>query len=296
MDVFPPAALGALAALGSACTWAITGLLVRSLAPTFNSVAINAIRTTAGGAALLGCLLLVAGGDGLLRISAASFGFLAVSIVFAITIGDTVFFESARALGVARAMTVSMTYPLIAAALASAFLGETVTAGLLAGAVLTIVGLVLIVTGRATDDPVPERLWLGVGAASVAALAWAISVVLMRPPLREMDAVTAQAVRLPLAAASLWLMPWARGAVGRLVASDRSVLVRMAVLSGLTAVSSVLFVAGLKYAGVAVATVLSSTAPMFAMPLGYVFLGERLSRRAVVGTVFAVAGIVVLQL
>jgi len=64
VDVFSPAGLGALAALGSACTWAVTSLIVRSLAPTFTSAAINAIRTTVGGAALLACVLLVSGGDG----------------------------------------------------------------------------------------------------------------------------------------------------------------------------------------------------------------------------------------
>jgi drug/metabolite transporter (DMT)-like permease len=295
VDVFSSTGLGALAALGSACTWAVTSLIVRSLAPTFTSAAINAIRTTVGGAVLLACVLLVSGSDGFLRMSAASFGFLAVSIVLAMTIGDTIFFESAKVLGVARALTVSMTYPLMAAALAAIFLGEVVTSRLLAGAVLTLGGLLLIVTGRAEGTAAPRRLWFGVGAASVAAVAWALSAVLMGPPLQEMDAVTAQAVRLPLAAASLWVTPWARGAVGRLVSSDRSVLVRIAVLSGLTALSSVLFVAGLKYAGVAMATVLSSTAPMFAIPLGYLFLGERLSRRAILGTVLTVAGIAVLR-
>jgi drug/metabolite transporter (DMT)-like permease len=296
VDVFSPAGLGALAALGSACTWAITSLIVRSLAPTFNSVAINAIRTTVGGAALLGGLILVEGGDGLLRVSAASFGFLAASILLAMTIGDTIFFESTKVLGVGRALTVSMVYPLIAAVLATVFLGELVTSRLLAGALLTVGGLLLIVTGRTQGDVAPQRLWFGVGAAALAALAWAISSVLMGPPLREMDAVTAQAVRLPLAAASLWVTPWARGAVARLVASDASVVLRVVVLSGLTAVSSVLFVAGLKYAGVAMATVLSSTAPMFAIPLGYLFLGERLSRRTVLGALLTVAGIAVLQL
>lgn len=295
MDVFSSTGLGALAALGSACTWAVTSLIVRSLAPTFTSAAINAIRTTVGGAVLLACVLLVSGSDGFLRMSAASFGFLAVSIVLAMTIGDTIFFESAKVLGVARALTVSMTYPLMAAALATIFLGEVVTSRLLAGAVLTLGGLLLIVTGRTAGTAAPRRLWFGVGAASVAAVAWALSAVLMGPPLQEMDAVTAQAVRLPLAAASLWVTPWTRGAVGRLVSSDRSVLVRIAVLSGLTALSSVLFVAGLKYAGVAMATVLSSTAPMFAIPLGYLFLGERLSRRAILGTVLTVAGIAVLR-
>jgi drug/metabolite transporter (DMT)-like permease len=63
-----------------------------------------------------------------------------------------------------------------------------------------------------------------------------------------------------------------------------------------TAVSSVLYGASVKYAGVAVASVLSSTAPLFAVPLGVVFLGERLPRLALVGTAVTMIGIVVLRL
>jgi drug/metabolite transporter (DMT)-like permease len=57
-----------------------------------------------------------------------------------------------------------------------------------------------------------------------------------------------------------------------------------------------MFVAGLKHAGVTVATVLSSTAPLFALPLGVVFLGESAPRSAVLGTLVTVIGIVVLGL
>jgi len=70
----------------------------------------------------------------------------------------------------------------------------------------------------------------------------------------------------------------------------------MGALSIVTAFSSVLFVASLKYAGVTVGAVLSSTAPLFAIPLGVMFLGERVSPAIVVGAIIAVAGIVVLQL
>ena len=76
----------------------------------------------------------------------------------------------------------------------------------------------------------------------------------------------------------------------------RGPLLRFAALSVITAGSSVLFVASLKYAGVAVGSVLSATAPLFAIPLGVVFLGERLSVATVLGALLAVAGIVVLQL
>jgi drug/metabolite transporter (DMT)-like permease len=47
---------------------------------------------------------------------------------------------------------------------------------------------------------------------------------------------------------------------------------------------------------VAVGAVLFSTAPLFALPLGVMFLGERVSAGTVLGALVAVAGIVVPQL
>jgi drug/metabolite transporter (DMT)-like permease len=119
---------------------------------------------------------------------------------------------------------------------------------------------------------------------------------MMKTPLLEIEPLTAQAIRLPLASALLFLTPWTRGAVGTLRQGGRGPLVRIGVLSLITAASSVLFVASIKYAGVAVGSVLSSTEPLFALPLGVIFLGERVSVWTILGALVAVAGIVVLQL
>jgi DME family drug/metabolite transporter len=296
MDALTGPVGGALCALGSAFTWAITSLLVRTLAPVANSVAVNAIRSSVGGALLLGWIVLRGEAAALTAMSAQSFGLLAISIVVAVVVGDNLFFESIQSLGLARAMTISMTYPLVTTALAGAVLDEAITPPVVAGSLLTLAGVMVIIAARGEDGERPERWWFGLGAAALAALAWGITPILMKAPLREMDATTAQAIRLPIAAAVLWVMPWTRGALTRLRSGGHPALVRMAVVSALTAVSSVLFVAGLKYTGVAVATVLSSTAPMFAIPLGFVFLGERLSRGAIVGTLVTVLGIAVLQI
>ena len=284
--------LGALASLGAAMAWAVTSLLARSLMPELGSVAINAIRSTIGGVLLVAWVLATAGVGAFTAISASAWVLLALSIVLAIALGDTVFFESTRALGVARAMTISTTYPVGAAAIAAVFLGEPVTLPIALGTLVTLAGLVLIVAPWAERAP-EERFWFGVGTAALASLAWAVSTVLVKPPLSEMDAVTAQAIRLPLAAVAL--APWARSAPRALALTSRGARVRIAVLGALTSVSSVMFVAGVKHAGVAVASVLSSTAPMFAIPLAVVFLGERLTTRALLGAAVTVAGIVVLQ-
>jgi drug/metabolite transporter (DMT)-like permease len=296
MGLVSDATLGALVALGSALTWAVNSLLVRQLAPVLNSVSVNALRSTAGGALLLVWVLAAGGAGRIAGISPSSLGLLALSIVLAIAVGDTIFFESVRALGLARAMTVSMTYPLLAAGLAAVFLGERITWPVIAGSLVILAGLTVIVAGRHEGRAAPRHFWVGVGAASFASLAWAISVVVLKAPLAEIDATTAQALRLPVAGLLLWATPWARGALGRLRDSGPSPRWTFATLVVLTAVSSVMFVAGVKYAGVAVASVLSSTAPMFAIPLGAVALGERPTVAAVGGALLTVAGIAILQL
>lgn len=284
-----------LCALGSAVMWAVTSLLVRSLSPHFSSVGINVLRSAVGGALLVGYVLLEGGVQPFLDVSPEAFTLMTLSIVAAVGVGDTLFFESTRTLGLGRAMTIATSYPVLAAVLAAVFLDEPLTLPVVAGTLMTLGGLALIVMTKA-DVTAQRRPWLGIGAAALASVGWAVSVVLVKAPLREVDATLAQAIRLPVAALLLWCTPWARGAFGALRASRGHVLARFTVLSALTAVSSVLFVASVKYAGVTIASVLSSTAPLFAIPLGVVFLGERLPPAAVLGAIVTVAGIVVLRL
>jgi drug/metabolite transporter (DMT)-like permease len=99
-----------------------------------------------------------------------------------------------------------------------------------------------------------------------------------------------------VAAVLLWATPWSWRDGRALLCSGRGVGLRLAVLSVVTALSSVMYVLAVKHSGVAVAAVLSSTAPLFAVPLGVLFLGERVPPMAVVGTAVAVAGVVVLKL
>src|SRR5881409_937072 len=173
------------------------------------SVGVNAIRSTIGGVLLVVWVLATVGTGAFTAISASGWLLLGLSIVTAIALGDTVFFESTRAIGVARAMTVSTTYPLVAAVIAAAFLNEPVTGPIALGSLVTMAGLILIVAPWAERAP-EERFWFGVGAAAIASLAWAVSTVLVKPPLSEMGPVTAQAIRLPIASMVLWLTPWAR--------------------------------------------------------------------------------------
>lgn len=295
MIALPDPTLGALCSLASALSWAVVSLCVRRLAGTLNSPTINALRTLGAGVVLMAWVLATSGVDGLRGIGLPTFFLLAASIVISGSLGDTVFFESARFLGLARAMTASMTYPMISAVLAAAFLDEPITAALVTGSVLTLGGLALIVGARPSEPDRPGHLWLGLLASQAASIAWAAGVIMLKVPLATLDATTAQAVRLPVAALVLFATPWVWGSMGTVKAGGISLAGLVALLAVLTAGSSLLFVLGVKHAGVGVSTVLSSTAPMFAIPLGSLFLGERITRTAALGTLITVVGVAVLN-
>ena len=295
MPFLSDAALGALCATGSALTWALINLLVRSLSLAFNSVALNALRSTVGSVLVVAWIAATDGLGGLTDMSARAVWLLAISVVLAVGVGDTIFFESVKWLGLVRAMTVSMVYPLFAALLAALLLGEAPTLQVSVGGLLTLTGLILTVRAKGREVPAHGRFRLGLVAAVFAALAWAVSVVLLKPALEEVDAIRSQAIRLPLAAAMLWVTPWAWSVHGPLREQGRMGLWQLGALGALSAASSILFVAGVHHAGVAVSTVLSSTAPIFALPLGFFFLGERVAPIAGAGIILTIIGIAILQ-
>jgi drug/metabolite transporter, DME family len=294
-DALTSPGFGAAYALGSAFMWALTSLLVRRLGSRWSMITINAVRISASGLVLLVLAFTGTARVEITAMSAATLLLITSSTVIAAGIGDSIFFECVRLLGLGRAMTLASSYPLLAAGFAAVFLGERVTVRSIGGALLTLLGLVLILGVKSTHGEPHRRQWIGVVAALFVAVLWALSAILMKPAMHDLSPLTAQGIRLPIVAIFLWLTPWARAGVPALLEAGRPLIAPLIVLSALTAISSLMWVAGLKYSNVVVATVLSSTSPMFALVLGALFLGERLTPFAVAGALLTVVGIVVLK-
>jgi drug/metabolite transporter (DMT)-like permease len=287
---------GIVASLVAALAWTLVSLVARNLTAQFPSLSLNIIRSA--GASVLLVPLALAFGDlrHLAHVTPLAWVCLVLSVLTALGIGDTAFFESTKFLGLARAMTISTAgYPIVASGLALWWFGERITLGMAMGSLVTLGGLVLIVSEGRTESPTPaEGRRRGVRLAVVAALAWAVSAALMKPPVQEIEPLAIQAVRLPLSTLLLWATPWARGTARGLWAQRRVVGRRVLALGALTALSSVAFLAGLKYASVTLGTVLSSASPLFALPIGFL-AGERVTWRAAAGAALTVAGIAILS-
>ena len=285
-------------ALASALGWTLVSLVARDLTSQVPSLSLNIIRSAGASFILVPVAFALGDVASLAHVSWLAWGCLTVSVLAALGVGDTAFFESTKSLGLARAMTIATAgHPILASVFAFWWFGERITPTVAVGSLVTLGGLAIILGERGAETPsaAPEGRRRGLGLALLAALAWAVSAALMKPPVEEIDPLTIQAVRLPGSALILWATPWARGTLRTLWAERRIVARRVVILSVLTAMSAVAYLAGLKYAGVALGTVLSSVSPLFALPIGLLAFGERVTWRATLGAVLAVTGIAILS-
>ena len=289
-------ALGILAALGSAATWALICILAQSLSGRLTSAGINALRALVGGLIVFIGAVATGYGAEIVAMPLWVASTLWASILIGYAGGDTIFFLGMQHLGVTRAHTLSMIHPLMSTMAGIVLFGEVMSATRAAGILLVVGGLALIVTGQSEGGADTSRARRrGVGLVLVAAVAWTVGAVMLKPPLQLVSPITATAVRSPLVGAVLWLTPWARGTWRTVrLTRGREALV-LAGICVFSALSPILYTFGIKYAGVAIGTVLSTTSPLFTIPLEIAVLRRRPSRRTVVGAGATVLGIALMN-
>lgn len=289
-------ALGIAGALGSAATWALICILAQSLSGRLTAAGINALRALVGG--LIVFIGAVATGYGAEIVTMPLWIALTLwaSVLIGYAGGDTIFFLGMQHLGVTRAHTLSMIHPLMSTVAGIVLFGEVMSATRAAGILLVVGGLALIVTGQSEGSAEASRARRrGIGLVLVAAVSWTVGSVMLKPPLQVVSPIVATAVRSPLVGAVLWLTPWARGTwrIVRLT-RGREALV-LAAICLFSAVSPILYAFGIKHAGVAIGTVLSTTSPLFTIPLEIAVLGRWPTRRTVLGAGATVLGIALMS-
>lgn len=286
---------GELSALVSAFTWALVSVLLRKLQYRTSALPLNALRCVV--AAVLAALAAIATGrlHEFETISTPALLYLSASVLVGMGLGDTLYFFSLKLLGVARAIPLSNAYPIFAAVMAAAFLGEPVTGRLVAGTILVVAGVILVmIPGRVLlEPPRPEQARderLGVILVLMASVSWASATSLVKIGAQEVDGLTATALRLVVASAAL-LLAAAFGRPGFQFREYRGAQLAGVVGAGAgSAISAVTFLLAVQLIGAAKTATLTSTAPLFAVPLS-VLTGERLTWQIVLGSLISVVGI-----
>ncbi len=227
--------------------------------------------------------------DEVLHAEPRALGWLLGSTLCSVVVGDSLYFMSAVRIGVARALPIASSFPLLTTLGAVVLLGEALTPALVAGSGLVVLGVALIGGERVSSSGRAEPV--GLLLAGLAACMWASSGLFLGPALKLLDPIAANLVRFPIAT----LLFAAYVATARPAERLNSRLLWLTIAAAIgTLASALMFLGGIVGAGVARGVALNATSPVFSAILAVLLLREPLSRRAALGVGLTVLGTVLL--
>jgi len=285
-------------AFGMALSWAIMGVVLRSIPFDLDAFLVTGLRALFG---LFAIALLIVATRSLEQyrlLTTTKTLWLVASILAGGVLGDTLYLQSLRLLGMTRCFPLINSYPLFTVLFSALLLGEQVTWVMIGGALLVFVGISMVARpganarGRTIGPTCSKEIIKGVLMALACAALYGAESILVSLGAQDIDSIVANSVRVPVVAVVLLLIAGQRGQWRQVRDLGRRT-VWLLVLGGVLgwAVAGSFWVAAVRLAGPTRAAVVGSTAPLFAVPLSVVLLRERPTRPALLGTVLTVIGV-----
>lgn len=296
--------IGEIASLGAAFVWACASLLFASLGRQHTSpLTMNVLKCSLALVLMALTLVLTTGRVWPTTLAPQALVALGISALLGLALGDTAYFHALTRLGPRRTLTFSTLGPAITALIAWPALGEQITALMAAGVALTLIGVTTVARERSAS-PLPDQVSAPIDGAGVAwavlsVACQAVGTVLTKLGGQELLPLEISVVRLTFGFILLTGFVLATGRAREVVAplgdpARRRTLVLATVLG--TYLGIWLSMTGVRYTYAGIAATLTSTSPIFALPLAALVLRERVSARAVAGALIAVAGVALLSL
>ncbi|HEY0975690.1 MAG TPA: DMT family transporter [Solimonas sp.] len=286
---------GELYSLGCAMVWALAVILYRKSGESLPPFALNLVKN----AAILPLFLLtirVVQGWQWPMMPLSHWLLIGVSGLLGIAIADTLYFRALNMIGPGRIAAAQTLYSPFVILLSLAFLGERLSLGQFVGIALVLGGIALVTYARSGAPVEARRLLIGAAWGVLAVFLMAVGVVLAKPMLEQHDFLWVVALRIAGGLLGMLAIAAVRrqfGALRQLYAGVRHWGVIAA--AGFTGsyVSMMLWLAGYKYTQASIAAVLNELAAVFILLLTVFVLRERVAPRQWLGTLLAVAGVVV---
>jgi drug/metabolite transporter (DMT)-like permease len=293
---------GELAAFATAGCWTVSALAFTEAARRMGSLPLNVIRL----AMALGLFLVFEGvARGLplpLDASAHNWFWLSVSGLVGFTLGDLCLFRALVLIGPRLSLLMMSLVPVMAAAVSWAALGERLSLSSVGGMVLTVTGVAWVVLERKPLGAGPvvhvsaAGILLGLGAAAGQAVGLVLSKIGMSD---GYDSFASTEIRTVAGLAGFVAVLFIDRAWPRLVTAARSrpgmaYAALGACFGPFLGVS--LSLAAVKYTYVGIAATIIALVPVLVIPVVIVVYRERVSLRAVLGALVALAGVALLYL
>jgi drug/metabolite transporter (DMT)-like permease len=284
-----PHLIGILAALGSAASWAVGTLLFKGIGEEFTPMAMTFIKSCLGLLLLAGALFFA----GWEPVQSFPLGWLALSGLLGISLGDTFFFAALRRLPAHQLIILMLLAPVVTLLMAFCILGERPAIVCWLGIVLVLGGVTLTFKGKIEVDPEARQRGLGLLFGVLSVLTMAASIIIAKIGLQDVSALQGTFLRLLFGFAGMlvvglsrrevksWLAPLGQAGLGW-----RFLLAVIVVTFG----GFWLSLDAIKRLDVSIANTLLATEPVFALPLAVIWLREQATGAAVIGAIVALCG------
>lgn len=296
---------GEIAGLLTSFCWSFTSIFFTLSGRLVGSPVVNRTRLLMALVMVSGVHYVTQGTVWPIYAEAERWGWMALSGLVGFVIGDALLFQAFVVIGPRLAMLLMSLNPVMGAILAWVLLNETLSGAEILGIALAVSGVAWVVTdrrnGSSLPDAEPRTYLVGVLLGLGGALGQAVGFIASKQGLTDnFPALSGNMMRLITATTVIWLLTALNGRVraGFDAIRDNPKALRF-IFGGAVAgpfVGVWLSLVAVQNAPVGIASTLTSLAPVILIPLGYIFFRERITARAIVGTVFAIAGIAVLFL
>ena len=291
---------GEVAALATAVCWSFTAIFISYSVRRVGSEVVNRSRL------LLACLFLRVAHRALegaffpTGVEPFRWGWLAVSSVLGLVLGDAFLFRAYVLIGPRLAMLLMATVPIFSALFGWLLFGEAVTNLELIGITLAVAGVGWVVTEGQTDPRLADRRVYrrGLLFGLLGALGQVANLVTARYALvDDFPALSATLIRIAIGAGIVWGVAALRGQAGHTVRQwgDRRAWRAIVAASFVGPFLGIwLSLIAVQNARLGIASTLMALPPVILIPVEYALFRQRVSPRGLAGTVIALGGVALL--
>jgi drug/metabolite transporter (DMT)-like permease len=290
--------VGELFALLTALIWAAAVILLKRSGETISPFALNFFRVAVSSALLLPTAAL-AGQASVISASLSDIFLLVASGVIGVAVSDTLFHASLNRIGAGTSAIVDCLYSPLTVLLAFLALNERLSALQLVGMALVLGGVFAAARHEPPHGVAPRQVAVGVVWGVLAMVALAVGIVIAKPVLDRSPLLWAATVRQVGCLAVMLPVALLSRRRTQILGALRPSPVWLHSLPGAVLGSYLglmCWIGGLKYTKVGVAAILNQSSTIYILILAAIFLKEPFTRRKIVASLVALAGIILVTL
>lgn len=294
--------IGELAALATSFFFAMTALIFTSTGRMVGSQVTNRMRLTFALIYLVILNLILFREPLPFSAESSRWIWLSLSGIIGLSLGDAFLFQSLVSVGPRLGTLLLSLAPIFGSIIAWVFFGEILTAWQITGIILALAGIAWVVLSHEEPPNTPRgHTRRGVIFGALAGFGQAVGLVLSKQAMSgNFSPFQANAIRMLAAVIFIWGWTAFESKIGPTFTAlqGKPQVLRLLALGAF--VGPVLGVSAsllaVQHAEIGVASTLMALPPVIVLPISYFVFKEKIGWQAIVGTVFAIAGVAVLFL